>query len=328
MLKFSVIVPVYNVEKYLRTCVDSILCQNIPAEEYEVILINDGSTDNSGVICEEYEKRFPNIILFSQKNKGPSATRNRGLKIAKGKYIIFVDSDDHVQKDTFSVIFQEMEKGKLDALLVNSDTRTKNGKLVSVLKPGRFKPGEVTDSTDYILRHGFRVPVMVWHYVYRRDFLKKEGLIFAEGLLHEDQEWIAHWFPLCKRIGYLDVVFYHYILSDVSIMRNKNLKKCFDLFKIFELIQSDAEEYRKKGKVEVYHVLKRYAGSMMWLSLRGCVAQGFHIKQLIVSEEIRKQMLKYGYPDRRHRFFLFLIWMRAYQLTEILIRLVIRVRGR
>ncbi len=328
MLKFSVIVPVYNVEKYLRTCVDSILCQNIPKEEYEVILINDGSIDNSGMICEEYKKCYPNIILLNQKNKGASLSRNRGLEIAKGKYIIFVDSDDHIQKNTFSAIFQEMEKGKLDALLINSDIYMNNGKLVSVLKPGKLKPGEVTDGADYILGHGFSVPVMVWHYVYRREFLRKEKLFFAAGLFHEDQEWIAHWFPLCKRIGYLDIIFYHYMLSDVSIMRSRNIKKCFDLFRIFELIQNDAEEYRKKGKAEVYHVLKRYAASMMWLSLRSCVAQGFRIKQLIVSEEIRKQILKYGYLDRRHRFFIFLIWIKAYWLTEILIRLVILVRGK
>lgn len=328
MVKFSIIIPVYNVEKYLRTCIDSVLSQNILPQEYEILLINDGSTDGSGIICEEYEKCYTNIILYNQENKGLSVTRNRGLKIAKGKYIIFVDSDDHIQKNTFSMIFEEMEKYALDVLAVNSDTYTEKNEIVSVQKPKGFKEGEVIDGADYIARYGFCVRGMVWQYVYRRDFLLNEKLIFAVRLFHEDCEWIAHWFPLCKRIGYLDLIFYHYKLSDDSIMRSKNLRKCFDLIQISEMICNHAEEYKKKGRREVYHALRNYAGFMMWLVLRNCVEQGFKIKQLIVSERIRKKMLKYGYLDKKHRYFFFLISARLYWVADILIKWVIKVKKR
>ncbi|MDE6874903.1 MAG: glycosyltransferase [Lachnospiraceae bacterium] len=323
MLKFSVIVPVYNVKKYLCSCIDSILNQNIPPEEYEIILSDDGSTDGSREICEEYKGRFSNIILLVQEHMGVSEARNRGLKTAGGKYIIFVDSDDYIQKDAFSVIFQEMEKGELDVLAVNSDKRTAKNELVSVLKPKNFKEGRVIDGTAYISENGFGVPAMVWHYVYQREFLVREKLVFVSGMFHEDQEWIAHWFPICNRIGYLDMVFYHYRLSEVSIMRSRNLKKCLDLLKVSGMAHDYAEENKKKGELAVYHVLQRYAGSLAWGSLRSCVGQGFKLEQLIVSEEIRQRILKYGYPDKKHGFFFFLIRMKAYRLAEILIKLVV-----
>ncbi len=326
MIKVSVIVPVYNVEKYLQICIDSILAQDISPEEYEIILINDGSTDGSGAICEEYDKCFSNVILINQENKGLSASRNHGLEIAKGKYIIFVDSDDYIQKNTFSLIFNEMEGSALDVLAVNSSAFTGNKKPVSILKLKGFEEKEVIDGAEYISKHGFRLPAMVWRYIYRRDFLVNEKLTFVVGRFHEDCEWIAHWFPICKRIGYLDLIFYYYRLSDNSIMRSKNIKKCFDLIKISEIIYCHAKENKGKGKVEVYYALKNYAGYMMWLVLRNGVEQGYRVKQLVVSDEVRKKMVKYGRMDKKHSSFFVLIWIKLYWLADILIKWIIRVK--
>ena len=100
-LKISVIIPVYNVEKYLRICLESILNQNFKG--YEIILINDGSTDNSLNICREYEKKYSNIIVINEENSGPSAARNKGLEYAKGKYISFIDSDDELLPNYFKI---------------------------------------------------------------------------------------------------------------------------------------------------------------------------------------------------------------------------------
>ena len=110
-IKFSVIVPVFNVEVYLKDCLDSILQQDIEQEQFEVLLVNDGSTDKSSAICEEYSKLYGNVTLISQENRGLSAARNRGLNAAKGKYIIFVDSDDYIERNTFSLIYREEQIG-------------------------------------------------------------------------------------------------------------------------------------------------------------------------------------------------------------------------
>ena len=107
-IKVSIIVPVYNVENYLEQCLDSILNQSL--KEIEVILVNDGSTDRSGAICDDYSKKDKRIKVFHTKNRGLSAARNKGLELASGEYIGFVDSDDYIRKDMAYVICLEICK--------------------------------------------------------------------------------------------------------------------------------------------------------------------------------------------------------------------------
>ena len=108
VIRVSVIVPVYNVDKYLRKCLDSLVNQTL--KEIEIIVINDGSTDESEKILQEYKKKDKRIIVIKQKNKGLSATRNVGIKNAKGKYVTFIDSDDWIEKDTFKKVKEQMDK--------------------------------------------------------------------------------------------------------------------------------------------------------------------------------------------------------------------------
>ena len=110
--RFSIIVPVYNVEKYLSTCVESILSQTF--NNWELILINDGSTDYSGIICDEYKKKDTRIKVFHTENKGVSAARNIGLKNAIGEWIAFIDSDDYMEKNWLEVVSMTIKKYKAE----------------------------------------------------------------------------------------------------------------------------------------------------------------------------------------------------------------------
>ena len=112
MPKLSIIVPVYNVEKYIRRCIDSISNQSF--EDFELLLIDDGSTDNSGKICDEYAKKDKRIVCIHQENSGVSAARNKGLDIAKGDYIGFVDSDDYIHKDMYKELIYHLEENNAD----------------------------------------------------------------------------------------------------------------------------------------------------------------------------------------------------------------------
>ena len=96
----SIIVPVYNVEKYLERCIESLIHQDIEPSDYEIIMVNDGSTDHSGIIAEQLTSKYENIILFNQRNQGLSGARNSGLKLCRGKYVMFVDSDDFLEKNS------------------------------------------------------------------------------------------------------------------------------------------------------------------------------------------------------------------------------------
>ena len=119
MKLLSIIVPVYNVEKYLSKCLDSLLAQDIPISDYEIIIVNDGSTDSSLVIAESYSQTNSNIRVISQLNKGLGGARNTGIRSSEGKYLFFVDSDDTIQKNTLKPLLECMESKKLQVLRFN-----------------------------------------------------------------------------------------------------------------------------------------------------------------------------------------------------------------
>ena len=115
-MQLSIIVPVYNVADYLAKCLDSLLAQDLPQNEYEIIVVNDGSTDNSGEIAQQYADKYANITLINQGNQGLSGARNTGIKCAKGDYIQFVDSDDYLEENVLGGLLKQVEKDNLDVL--------------------------------------------------------------------------------------------------------------------------------------------------------------------------------------------------------------------
>ncbi len=119
MLKFSLIVPIYNVEKFLPQCLDSILDQDIPLEEYEIICIIDGSPDNCTNIVKEYQEKYSNIVLFEQKNSGVSTARNNGIELSKGEYLWFIDPDDFIVSNCLKYLYDEIKKDDYDMIKFN-----------------------------------------------------------------------------------------------------------------------------------------------------------------------------------------------------------------
>ena len=126
--KLSIIVPVYKVEPYLKECVDSLLSQKYP--ETEIILVDDGSPDRCPEICDEFSAKHSNIKVVHQKNAGLPAARNAGLAVATGEYISFVDSDDAVSTDTYSILIEKMEKDGSDMAICNFESFNKKGTVV------------------------------------------------------------------------------------------------------------------------------------------------------------------------------------------------------
>ena len=242
MPKFSIIVPVYNVESYLAKCLDSILCQSY--KDYEIIAINDGSTDNSSKILKEYVDKYDNIIVINQKNQGLSQARNNGVKEAKGEYIIFVDSDDFIEKDLLKKIN--------DSLLNNPD-------LV------RYQIREVSDKlTDYNEesftnlsgKDAFKKIVKyhyvenAWSYAIKKEYYLKNKFSFKKGLLHEDFGLIPLVIIKANIVNSIDYIGYNYVQRNNSIMNNSNYekirKKAFDVLEQYlDLINKDEDIYYK-----------------------------------------------------------------------------------
>lgn len=223
----SIIVPVYNVEAYLEKCVDSLLNQDLSPAEYEIILVNDGSTDSGGRICDRYAGEQDNIRVIHQTNRGLSAARNTGISAAKGRYIQFVDSDDYLNPNVLRGIVYQMETQKLDILRINYQNVNSQGK---VFEPNKYsKPfvdysEEVCDGLTFLNeRLGYACYAV--QFVIKASILKQEGNSFKEGIYFEDVEWAPRILLQAQRVASSPAMVYNYLYRRNSITRDVNQHK-------------------------------------------------------------------------------------------------------
>ena len=210
-LRLSVIVPFYNVELYIEECIYSLYNQDIPWNEYEVICVDDCSLDNSRNIVESLQKKFPTLKLISHdENKKVGGARNTGLKEAKGQYIWYVDSDDYIYPNTFSELLKVAEHSELEILQFDytRDNRNKHNKL---------SLGNITTGENYLFLNAsndwFYKISGPWKQIFKRDFLYKSNLLFIEGVMYEDTDYLLRAFLLAKKVQYVSAVAYHYRIN-------------------------------------------------------------------------------------------------------------------
>ncbi len=219
-MRYSVIIPVYNAEKTLRRCLDSLLEQN--CADAEIILVNDGSKDDSEAICEEYAGNYCNVCCFSQPNSGVSAARNAGLDVAQGEYILFVDSDDYVADSFFSVIREAIGLQAVD-LLHFSYATFKNGRIEEHKLPRREYTGGKMEKAlqQAICDKSLNSP---WAKAYRRDIIEKNQIRFPIGIsIAEDRLFNMEYALQVQSYLTLDTVGYYLSLeNEQSLSRRKN----------------------------------------------------------------------------------------------------------
>lgn len=217
MKKLSIIVPVYNVEQWLHRCLESLFVQDMSEDDFEVLIINDGSTDNSLLIADKFASLHSNIRVISRENGGLSAARNTGLMHARGKYVWFVDSDDFIEPNSIKHPLEYAEKYQLDVMCFYFQLAHENGGTEQF----GYKPrhsGTVLSGPDFVSYTGF--VMSPWAAIYRRDYLNENGLRYMEGILHEDEEFSPRAQFLAKRIAHLPDVVYNYFQRSGSIMKS------------------------------------------------------------------------------------------------------------
>lgn len=234
-IDLSIIIPIYNVESYLRECLESVYAVNLLKE---VILVNDGSTDHSLQIAEEFAEKYPEeTILISQENRGLSAARNTGLEKAKGEYIYFIDSDDFLDSKAFEDFFYKIKGTDLDIINGSgfryedgefTDPITHNEHITVTENPisGReflYRMFEADSYVDY-----------VWLNIYRRDFLLENSFFFQEGISYEDILFSSPAFLKAKNIRHIESHFYSYRIRENSITNTK--RNYMDFFYIFNFL--------------------------------------------------------------------------------------------
>ena len=224
-LTLSIIVPVYNVEKYLHKCVDSLLDQDLSCEEYEIILIDDGSPDRCGEICDNYAAAYHNIRVIHRNNGGLSAARNSGIDMAQGKYIQFVDSDDFLEPNVLKSLVQKMEDEQLDILRFNYQNVNEKYEVFEpnkVSKPFVDYRDEVCDGLTFLTeRLGYAC--YACQFIIRRELLV--NCHFKEGIYFEDTEWTPRILPKAHKVTSTDYMAYNYLVRQGSITKSLDEKK-------------------------------------------------------------------------------------------------------
>lgn len=254
-MKFSIIIPVYNVEQYLTKCLDSVVNQTYN-DEYEVICVNDGSTDSSLAILEEYAEKYGIIKIINQENRGLSEARNTGLRQAKGKYIWFVDSDDWIEDDALNILHKKIN---------DEDIVCFNGR--RYFEDGRTEtPDEGIEISDlsgweyynkYALQHRKFHFVCVVLRVYKRDFLLENNLFFEPGIYHEDNLFTPIALYYAIKIKSIPDTLYQYRIRKNSITQNINFKRITDIITIANRL---AEFFIPKTDIDKSVVYREIAG--------------------------------------------------------------------
>lgn len=235
MIKISIIVPIYNIEKYVSECIDSVIKQNYI--NIEIILIDDGSTDGSGKLCDNYCKLDKRIRVIHCKNSGLSAARNLGIKVCTGDYIIFLDGDDFLSENCITDICEIIEKN------INVDIIC--GKIINYYPNKEIKENFILDKKNILNKKGTEVLTYfyeeiqetemwsAWRSIYNRRFLIDNNLFFTEGITSEDFDLVPRIYIKANRIVPYNKPFYYYRqLRPNSIINTVNLKRFQDITQI------------------------------------------------------------------------------------------------
>lgn len=227
----SIVVPVFNVEKELDRCISSLLNQTY--SQIEVILVDDGSWDNSSSMCDKYAESDDRVIVIHKKNGGLSSARNEGLKQATGKYIMYVDSDDFIELDTCER-FLEYADDDVDFVVGVGRMIKDNDEIL--LRRSNIPDHKKIDSRKFAINSIKKAEwhAAAWLNLYKREFLLCNNLFYKEGIIYEDTQMLPKLYLKARNIVYMDYAFYNYVIRDNSIMTSDNIEKkeraCIEIY--------------------------------------------------------------------------------------------------
>lgn len=246
--KISVIIPVYNVEKYISRCLDSILDQSYC--NIEIIIVNDGSIDKSGLICDEYSKQYDNIKVFHKENSGVSSARNLGIDKASGKYIAFVDPDDYIDKNMYKILYKSLIESKSDIAMSS----------FSYIRGDEIKDEDNTKDTiiftkEEVLNRYFNGikpfdSSFLWNKLFKKE-LFKEIRLDTELIIQEDTEVLLKIYNNIESIVYVGVPLYFYLIREGAATEGKiskgKLTTDISLFKIYKYTEENLPKYKSNA---------------------------------------------------------------------------------
>ena len=276
-MNVSIIVPIYNMEKYLRDCLDTIVNQTL--DSFEVILVDDGSKDSSADIIKEYQERYPHLIRsFYKENGGQATARNLGIRESKGTYIGFVDADDSVDLEMYEQMYNLAKEKDLDLVeCAYRFVKIENGREVELKTYGHVR--KYTSQRDMFVDS----LVSPWNKLYRGDILRGNGIDFPEGYIYEDTAFFVKVIPYIKKWDYIDKTFVkHFQRANSTMTGNRSLR----VANIFPVLEDIWTYYDKIGKKQVYiEELKFFTAKILLCSSLDRIS-------MVEERDIRRDLLK------------------------------------
>lgn len=284
MYKVSIIVPIYNVEKYLKRCLESLVNQTL--EDIQIILVNDGATDNSGNIAKEYKQKYMDKIVYLEKtNGGLSDARNYGMQYAEGQFIAFLDSDDYIEKEAYEQMYNKAIEEDSD--YVECDFIWEYPKKIRTDKqiPYSNKKEMLTN-----------VRVVAWNKLIKRKIVEENNIFFPKGLRYEDIKFTYTLIPYLNKMSYVNKEFVHYTQRENSIVNNQN-ERTAEIFKILDevILYYKEHNFYDEYKEELEY---NYARILLCSSLkRMCKIENKNIRKMVINETWKK--LNTEFPEWR-----------------------------
>lgn len=321
MILLSIIIPVYNVELFVEKCIRSCETQDINKDEYEIIVVNDGSTDNSLNIVNDLARRFPNIRVFSQSNAGLSAARNKGIQNARGDYIMFVDSDDWIAEKCLGKICSKLKIEQPDALAICAANVKGDGMIER-----RQVYADVTPMSGYeLLKKGVSpcAPFAIWS----AKFFKKYELSFFEGIFHEDSEFTPRAYYLADKVSFVNDIIYYVFQNPNSITRTPNPKRAFDLVNVVctHLSKFCKSIVRKEHRPVFYNLIALYLNNALaYICMADKRQQKLLDDAIFLNEHLILDMQNASSIKYRLEVFLFRVfpkhYVRIYKILKLRIK--------
>lgn len=274
MIKISVIVPVYNMEKYLEKCLDSLVNQTL--KEIEIIAVNDGSKDKSINILKKYSKKYKNIKIYDHDNQGISKTRNFGIEKATGEYIAFIDSDDYVDTRMFEIMYKKAKKDNLDIVVCDYYNYYENKNKIEKFKIVDFKDTTISVNKSLI----FQINPSPWNKIYKKELFEVKKYRFPIGIKYEDLGYIPILLTEANRIGKVNIPLNYYLIRGNSETTTID-ERVFDIFKILDILY---EYFENKNMEKTKEVEFLFISKLTMYNLQ----QKFNINKKCANEFINK----------------------------------------
>ena len=311
---FSIIIPIYNVSKYLPDCLDSIVNQTYKGN-LEVFLVNDGSTDDSGEIAQQYEKKYPHIFKYLVKeNGGLSDARNFAIPYVHNDYVFFIDSDDYIQPNTLETIANVINNYSPDLIIFDYIKQWEDKGILDKILEGNSR---LITNKEYLLANP-----AAWNKIIKTTILKENKILYPKGLWYEDRATTGQYINFCKKIYYVSEGFYTYRQRDNSIMKQNSYNpKMLDICQAMKMFDRQVDDHEYKSEKEYLFISNLlFQNSLRLLPLK----KNKEMKECYDILEKKypnwKQNLYYQKQSKGYKILCLLISKRLYFISRILIK--------